>query len=355
MQQQITLDNKINSFRLESIVMATIKDVARVANVSVATVSRVLNGSPKVSEHTRNAVLEARKQLGFFLNANARALAQQDSHTIGVTVADISDPYFGYMVRSCETVAHSFDCTLLVGQGLHQVEREVRAIEDLLSYQCRGLVVHALAIPDDLMKEYMERTPYMVLVNRILIGYEDRCVTLDNLKGSMLAVQELIDNGHTRIAYVNSCHNILDADERLDGFLRCMRHSGLRVNEDLIVSCEPYIEGGTVAANLLLPKIGQLTALGSYYDVIAAGLMARFVEEGIRIPEDVSVIGFDNLYLSQCLNPPLSTVINPIEEMAREAILLSTALYENRVHRRCCDTDVKLVRRKSVKNLLDTN
>lgn len=331
--------------------MATIRDVARLARVSVATVSRVLNGSNKVSFRSRMAVLQAQKELGFYLNANARALVQRDSHTIGIVVSEISDPYFGAAVRACDDAIHEMGYTLLVGQGYHNADRERRAIDDLLSYQCRGLIIHALALSDAELKHYMDNVPYMVLINRILPGYEDRCLNCDNYMGECLAIEELIAHGHRKIAFINSLHNIMDSEERLQGYRDTLAKYNIVYNPDLVFKGTPSLEGGAEAAKILLERfepIKDFTAVACYSDVMAAGLMATLHHHHLRIPEDISIIGFDNLYLSYCLIPALSTVNNPVTLMAKEAVLRSLDLYEGNAVAEPHRMDVKLISRESV-------
>lgn len=331
--------------------MPTIRDVARLANVSVATVSRVLNGSSKVSQRSKDAVLRAQKELGFYLNANARALAQRDSHTIGVVVSQISDPYFGEAVQACDDSVHDLGYNLLVGQGYHNAEREKRAIDDLISYQCRGLIVHALALSEEELSAYMDTIPYMVLINRVLKGYEDRCINCDNYLGACLAVDELIAHGHRKIAYVNSSHTILDTTERLQGYFDTLKKHGIECNDKLVFSGSPSLQGGSDAAEQLLKvlHVGEdFTAIACYSDVMAAGVMATLHRNKIRIPEDVSITGFDNLFLSTCLTPALTTVNNPVRQMAEEALRRSLDLYEGKPIAGPRRVDVNLICRESV-------
>lgn len=330
--------------------MATIRDVAKLAGVSVATVSRVLNGSAKVSTATREAVIKARNDLGFHLNANAKALAQQDSSTIGVLVSDVTDPYFAAMVKASEEVAHRQGKMLFVTQGFHEVDRELRAINSLIARQCACLVVHALAIPDQIMSAYMRDYPYMVLVNRILKGYEDRCVNINNFKCMVTIVNELIAAGHRRIAYVNSSHRILDADERLAGYYSAMHDAGLEINPALVLYAPPSMDGGYEVADRLLSIRGQFDAVACYNDALAAGLMARFTKEHIPLPDEISITGFDNLPLCNFLIPGLTTIVNPIEQMGRSAAELSLALYNHQEYR-LPEFDTTVVRRDSVRNL----
>lgn len=334
--------------------MSTIRDVARLANVSVATVSRVLNGSTKVSQKSKNAVLKAQKDLGFYLNANARALAQRDSHTIGVVVSEVSDPYFGTAVRACDDAIHNLGYNLLVGQGYHNAEREKRAIDDLISYQCRGLVVHALALDDATLANYMDNIPYMVLLNRILPGYEDRCLTCDNYAGQCLAVDELIAHGHRKIAFINSSHKIHDAEERFNGYVDTLKKHGIKYTPRLVANAEPSLEGGSKAAVELLKRLKpgkDFTAVACYSDVMAAGLMATFHTNKVSIPDDISITGFDNLYLSYCLIPPLTTIDNPVKLMAEEAIKRSLSLYEGKPIEPQHLIEVSLVSRETIRDI----
>lgn len=328
--------------------MATIRDVAKLANVSVATVSRVLNGTAKVSDQAREAVLKARSELGFHLNANAKALAKQGSDTIGVLVSEVTDPYFATMVKASEEVAHQDGKMLFVTQGFHDEEREIRAINSLVSHQCACLVVHALAIPDLILTQYMQDYPFMVLVNRILAGFEDRCVNINNSRGMYLIVKELVKAGCKKIAFVNSAHHILDAEERFAGFCAALREGGLEINQDLILHEQPSLEGGNAAAEKLLAKRGVFDAVACYNDAIASAILARFIRAGIKIPQEVSITGFDDLPQSTCLNPPLTTITNPIAQMGRCAAELSLALYKHQDYK-LPEFKTEVVKRESVR------
>lgn len=329
--------------------MPTIRDVAKLAGVSVATVSRVLNSSSKVSEQARTAVLKAQRELDFHLNANARTLARKDSEIIGVTVSDVSDPYFGCMVRACENAAHALGCSLLVCQGLHEAEREIAAIENLLSHHCRGMIVHALTISDEKLCDYMRRVPSMVLINRQIDAFAERCVNIDNEKGEFLAVNQLINCGHRAIAYVGSSHSIADAKQRLAGYRKALQAHQLPLSPALMVADEPSLEGGIRAARELLSRGIYFSAVAVYNDTMAAGLMAVLLEKGIAVPQDVSVVGFDDLMLARCLNPPLSTITNPVEEMGEAAVRLASSLYHHD-HQAAAlpNFEVRFVQRRSI-------
>ncbi len=197
--------------------MITIRDVARQAGVSVATVSRVLNNSALVSPDTRDVVMKAVTQLGYRPNANAQALATQVSDTIGVVVMDVSDAFFGALVKAVDTVAQQHQKYVLIGNSYHEAEKERHAIEVLIRQRCSALIVHSKALSDDELSDFMQHIPGMVLINRIVPGYAHRCVGLDNVSGALMATRMLLNHGHQRIGYLSSNHGIEDDDMRRKG------------------------------------------------------------------------------------------------------------------------------------------
>lgn len=310
--------------------MATIKDVARLAGVSVATVSRVINDSPKASDASRQAVLEAMETLNYHPNANARALAQQTTETVGLVVSDVSDPFFGAMAKAVEQVAYNTNNFLLIGNGYHNELKERQAIEQLIRHRCAALVVHAKMIPDEELAPLMKQIPGMVLINRILPGFERRCVALDDRYGAWLATRHLIQQGHTRIGYLCSNHAISDAEDRLQGYYDALKEHGLPCNERLVSFGEPDESGGEQAMTELLGRGKQFTAVACYNDSMAAGAMGVLNDNGIDVPKEISLIGFDDVLVSRYVRPRLTTIRYPIVTMATQAAELALALADNR-------------------------
>lgn len=310
--------------------MPTIKDVARLAGVSVATVSRVINDSPKASDASRQAVLSAMEQLNYHPNANARALAQQTTETIGLVVGDVSDPFFGAMVKAVEQVAYHTGNFLLIGNGYHSEQKERQAIEQLIRHRCAALVVHAKTIPDEDLIPLMKQIPGMVLINRILPGFESRCVALDDRYGAWLATRHLIQQGHTRIGYLCSNHAISDAEDRLQGYYDALREHSLPCNDRLVAWAEPDESGGEQAMTELLGQGKQFTAVACYNDSMAAGAMGVLNDNGIAVPQEISLIGFDDVLVSRYVRPRLTTIRYPIVTMATQAAELALALADNR-------------------------
>lgn len=310
--------------------MATIKDVARLAGVSVATVSRVINDSPKASENSRLAVKNAMETLNYHPNANARALAQQSTETVGLVVGDVSDPFFGAMVKAVEQVASATGNFLLIGNGYHNEQKERNAIEQLIRHRCGALVVHAKMIPDSDLIALMKQIPGMVLINRIVSGYEQRCVALDDRYGAWLATRHLIQQGHTRIGYLCSNHAISDADDRLQGYYDALKEHELPCNDRLVTFAEPDESGGEQAMTELLGRGKNFSAVACYNDSMAAGAMGVLNDNGIDVPQEISLIGFDDILVSRYVRPRLTTVRYPIVTMATQAAELALALAENR-------------------------
>ncbi|WP_114194542.1 HTH-type transcriptional regulator GalR [Edaphovirga cremea] len=309
--------------------MATIKDVARLAGVSVATVSRVINNSPKASENSRVSVMSAMEQLQYHPNANARALAQQSTETLGLIVADVSDPFFGAMVKAVEQVAYSTGNFLLIGNGYHDVEKERKAIEQLIRHRCAALVVHAKKLPDAELSNLMEQMPGMVLINRIVPGFESRCVALDDRHGAWLATRHLIQAGHQRIAFICSNHQISDANDRLQGYLDALKEHNIPVDDKLIAYGQPDEVGGELAMTDLLGHGKNFTAVTCYNDPMAAGVLSVLSDNSIDVPHEMSLIGFDDVLISRYLRPRLTTIRYPVVAMATQAAELALALASN--------------------------
>ncbi len=309
--------------------MATIKDVARLAGVSVATVSRVINNSPKASDASRRAVQDAMENLNYHPNANARPCPAVDrNHRAGGRGCIRS--VFGAMVKAVEQVSYHTGNFLLIGNGYHNEQKERRAIEQLIRHRCAALVVHAKMIPDAELIHLMKQMPGMVIINRIIPGFETRCVALDDRYGAWLATRHLIQQGHTRIGYLCSNHPISDAEDRLQGYYDALREAGLPCNDRLVAYGEPDESGGEQAMTELLGRGRNFTAVASYNDSMAAGAMGVLNDNGIDVPAEISLIGFDDVLVSRYVRPRLTTVRYPIVTMATQAAELALALAEHR-------------------------
>lgn len=306
----------------------TIHDVAKKANVSVATVSRVLNASGTVSDKKRQLVEEAIKDLNYTPNEHAKALAENQINTIGVMVADVTEPFFATLVKSVDKVAEAHQKHILIGLGYHQAEKERQAIEQLLRKRCRCLVIHSKMLSDETLINYLNQVPGMVLINRVIAGYEDRCVSLDNQQGTFLATKLLIELGHKDIGYIGSNHNIADENERLAGFQQAMISHQLPSPPQRVAEESPNFEGGEKAMIKLLSLNRELSAIVAYNDEMAAGAISVLNENNYKVPEDFSMVGFDDMPIARYLIPKLTTIRYPIDLMATYATELALSLVE---------------------------
>lgn len=303
--------------------MITIRDVARQAGVSVATVSRVLNNSALVSPDTRESVMKAVTQLGYRPNANAQALATQVSDTIGVVVMDVSDAFFGALVKAVDTVAQQHQKYVLIGNSYHEAEKERNAIEVLIRQRCLALIVHSKALSDEELGDFMQHIPGMVLINRIVPGYAHRCVGLDNVSGALMATRMLLNHGHQRIGYLSSNHGIEDDALRREGWFRALQEQSIIAPDSWVGSGSPDMQGGEAAMVELLGRNLGLTAVFAYNDSMAAGALTTLKDNGIVVPQHLSLIGFDDIPISRYTDPQLTTVRYPIMSMAKLATELA--------------------------------
>ncbi|CAK2295378.1 HTH-type transcriptional regulator galR (Galactose operon repressor) [Vibrio crassostreae] len=268
-------------------------------------------------------------------------------------VNDVSAPFFGSMIKAIDTVASEQEKQLLIGSGYHDATKERNAINLLINSRCESLVVHSKGISDDELVKLANEVPGLVLINRIVPDIENRCIALDNRRGSYIATEYLIKNGHKHIGYICSSHNIEDAHDRLAGYLDALKDNGIEPSDEYIEYGEPDELGGEQAMVNLMAKNTDITAIATYNDYMAAGCLALLQENGIRIPEDMSVIGFDDGHIARFIYPRLTTIRYPIQVMANQAVKLSLQLAsdgpkEQSEHKLFMPI---LVRRASVRNI----
>ncbi|CAH8236729.1 DNA-binding transcriptional dual regulator GalR [Vibrio aestuarianus] len=287
------------------------------------------NNAPHTSESAIIAVKAAMEKLGYRPNANARALVSKSSNAIGVLVNDVSAPFFGTMVKAIDTIASEQGKQLLIGSGYHDAIKERNAINLLINSRCESLVVHSKGMSDEELTKLAQEIPGMVLINRIVPEIASRCIALDNHKGSYMATEYLIRNGHKHIAYICSSHDIEDAHDRKTGYLDALRDNGIEPIEEYIEYGEPNELGGEQAMVNLMAKNTPITAIATYNDYMAAGCLTLLQENGIRIPESMSVIGFDDGHIARYIYPRLTTICYPIQVMAKQAVKLSLELASN--------------------------
>ncbi|SEL72725.1 transcriptional regulator, LacI family [Colwellia chukchiensis] len=311
--------------------MSTIKDVARAARVSIATVSRVVNNDAKVSDKTRASVLKVMADIGYTPNANARALVTQKSSTIGVVIPDLTDPFFASLANGVDQVARQHHMQLLLSTGQISAESELQAINVLIERRCDVMVVHSKKIKAEVLLKLAEKIPGLVLIDRYIAAIAHRCVWLDNEEGGRIAARHLMSLSHQHIAYISSKYEIDDPLTRLKGFTEQLPQQHLTSSPDLIAYEEPNLRGGEIAAQKLLAKGLPFTAIFVYNDAMAIGAISTLEDNGFKVPSDISIIGFDDVLFSRYSRPKLTTLRYPIEQMAKKAALLALQLSKGEV------------------------
>jgi LacI family transcriptional regulator len=331
---------------------ATITDVARRAGVSTATVSRVLNRNYPVSDAVRQRVLEAVRDLGYVANAHARALLTSTSGTVGVILHDVSDPYFAEIVRGIQEVAARENRLVVICNSLREPAREITYIEMLRGHRVDAIIMAGGHMLDD---EYLVALREQALQLRaqgsrlVLCGRHPvpaDAVVPDNTAGAARLVRHLLERGHRRIAYVAGPGSLSTSQDRLDGYRSALASHEVELDPALVVAGDFSRESGYAAAVRLLDSGAAFTAIAAANDLTAAGVLACLRARGVRVPEDVSVAGFDDLPVARDVTPALTTVRVPMMEMGRQSMLLALRDLEAPVE--LVQLDTELVERDSV-------
>jgi LacI family transcriptional regulator len=286
--------------------------IAREAGVSQSTVSRVLNDSTGVDPEKKQRVLEAIKRLSYRPHALAQGLARGRSMTIGVVTPHISSPFFSEIMGGIEEG--------LRGSNYHPIyasaeldsktDTVTEAIELLVSRRVDALIVLQTDAKAEFLLELAERTP-VIVVGRVVAGLEAQCLSFDNEGGGHLATKTLLEMGHTRIAHISGPLSTQDGIDRQNGYRRALEESGITFNANLVFEGDFLEQSGVLAINAFLARGQLFTAVFAAGDLTAYGARLGLHRQGLRVPEDVSLIGFDDLRDSKFFVPPLTTILQP--------------------------------------------
>jgi DNA-binding LacI/PurR family transcriptional regulator len=292
----------------------TMEDVAARAGVSRALVSLVMRGSPKVSEARRAAVLRAAAELGYAPHAMARSLASRTSHVLGVMVSDLHNPFWAEVVEALDEHARAGGFELVLNTGGRRPSRERQALAGLLSFRPAGVALLGTVLPTAAITAAADQTP-LVLVSRSSRSSEVDTVNDDGKTGSTLAVEHLVSLGHREIAHIDGGGGAQAAPRRT-GYREAMRDHDLRPR---VVRGEFTEAGGERAVHTLLAEGDPPTAIVAANDLTAVGALSALSSAGLRVPADVSVVGYDNTWLAALRHVALTTIDQPRAEMGRLA------------------------------------
>ncbi|MFC1620472.1 LacI family DNA-binding transcriptional regulator [Candidatus Neomarinimicrobiota bacterium] len=334
----------------------TIKDIAKQAGVSIATVSRVLNGQAKqyrISEKTAREVLRVTTELGYEPNQLARGLRTRQTFTIGLIIPDISNPFFATVARNIEVEARQAGYSIILCDTQEDTRLEVDSISLLKSRKVDGLIVCPTGEESDhLMSQATGGLP-MVIVDRYFPAVECPSVISNNYGGAVTAVSHLIDKNHRLIGCIQGrIHTSVNRD-RVQGYRDALTQHGISINESFIVGDDFGERNGYVGAKVLLNQTPGPTAIFTTSNLISHGAMRAIIEEGLSIPEDISLLSFDDQPYSEYLATPMTAVAQQTTKMGQIAAkLLMTQMREKRRGRREeVVLPTKLIIRQSVKKL----
>ncbi len=301
--------------------VATIRDVARLAAVSVASVSNALNDPERVSPALRARVTSAVEALGYLPHAAARNLRRRSSNLLGLLVADITNPFFTEMIRAIETVASAAGYSVLLGNCDETPAREEAHLTVLRAHRVGGILLAPTGLASARRTALLAatRTP-IVLVDRALDGLGLDTIVLDNHLAARLAVDHLVALGHRRIALITGPATVATGAERLSGYRDALAQHGLGFDADLVRDAGFREAAAYQASTDLLARAEPPSAVLAANNLMTLGLMRALADLGRRCPGDVSVVAIDDLIWSSAFHPRLTTVAQPVEQMGRRAI-----------------------------------
>ncbi|HEX8136773.1 MAG TPA: LacI family DNA-binding transcriptional regulator [Pyrinomonadaceae bacterium] len=297
-----------------------IKDVAREAGVSTATVSHVINNTRYVSDETREKVLRAIELCNYYPNAHARSLASGRSQMLGVLVSDISNPFFPELVKSIEAAAFERGYDVLLLNTNYDAERTLRYVQRIIQRKVAGVALMTSELDCALISELARCHISVVFLD---LGTKGICMSnlvVDYGAGIEEAVRHLVERGHRRIAYIGGPTRLRSSIKRLEAFRDSARRHLPRGPEPSIYEGDFRLEGGIRSARAVLTEKPRPTAIVAANDMMALGVMRECRASGLSIPHDISVIGFDDIAFAELADPSLTTVCLPRDELGQKAI-----------------------------------
>ncbi len=331
----------------------TIKDIAQELGVSATTVSRVLAGKAKehrISDETAKQVIELSKRKNFTPNAIARGLRLLKTHTIGLLIPDISNPFFAGLARNVTEGLHRHGYSIILCDSQDDLAMERQLLDLLWSRQVDGMIIAPVGQQASHVADLARMPKPVVMVDRFFSDLKIPYVSSDNFLGAKQAMECFFENGHRKIACLKGLSGSAPAEERLRGYRQALSQHGLEVDESLIRGDAFGEQSGYVETKLLLKRRRDFTGIFAMSNLIASGALTALEEEGVRVPEDISLIAFDEQpYLSH-FNPPLTTIAQPVERIGDTVvkILLSQMKSPDQPQTEGILLPTSLVRRKSV-------
>ncbi|HEX2963722.1 MAG TPA: LacI family DNA-binding transcriptional regulator [Ignavibacteriales bacterium] len=337
--------------------LVTLNDIALKSGVSITTVSRVLNNKHekyRISTETKKNVLKAAKDLRYRPNELARGLRLKKTHTVGLVVPDISNPFFAYITHTIQSYMYQSGYSLIICVTNENIETEIRQIDLLRSKGVDGYIIMPVGQKADHLQELLSYNKPLVLLDRCLEDMNANAVVVDNYAGAYKATEHLIENGHRRIAIVQGLLNTYTNNARLNGYKDALKDHNIPIQERYIVGNDFRKENGYIETKLLLSLTDPPSAIFTTSDLITLGAMQAIFEEKCTIPDDISIVAFDDIDFAPYLVSPLTVIRQPKELMGEVAVKLLTEEMKakGKKDKKRIVLMPELVVRKSVRNIL---
>src|SRR5579859_3604332 len=328
---------------------ATIRDIASAAGVSIATVSRVMNDRPDVAPETRDAVLRVVREFGFTTNRSARGLSGGRTGLVGITLPIVHAAYFAFILSGASEALYEQDLRAVLCPTQHQHEREVTLLDRLMHGTTDGALLLLPSESNEELKALQGRGyPFVVVDPRTKLDEGIPAVSAAHASGAMAATEHLLSLGHRRIGAITGPQVWMASEERLNGYHAALVAAGIAPDPALVRESNFEIDAGHAAALELLDSADPPTAIFAFNDNVAVGTFRAAAERGLRVPDDLSVVGFDDAEQAAIVTPALTTVRQPLAEMGRMAVsLLSRLLDHQRLEALHVELATKLVVRAS--------
>lgn len=331
----------------ESKSLMDIRTVAERANVSIATVSRTINRIPTVNPKMAKRVWDAIHELGYFPNTQARALGSGRSGIFGLIVSDITNPFFPELVQGFEDVAVEAGYEILVGSTNYDPRRMELCIRRMIERKAEGVAVMTFGIEQPIFDKLIERDVPLVFVDA---GPDKRNISLlkvDYHHGIRQGVQHLAALGHRKIAFISGPAELISAQARVNAFRTSLAECGIPAKESWIVQGDHTLEGGFAGTEILLNQPERPTAVMCSNDMTAMGVLHKAYRRGVKVPTELSVVGYDDIGISRAVIPPLTTIQMSRVDLAKAAVKALRAHVEGTAHQREYAINTQLIVRES--------
>ena len=308
----------------EGVMSVTIYDVAREANVSMATVSRVVNGNPNVKPTTRKKVLDTIERLGYRPNAVARGLASKKTTTVGAIIPDISSIFFSELTRGIEDIATMYKYNIILSNSDQNEDKEIRLIDTMLEKQVDGIIFMGGKITEEHIRQFKTANVPVVLAATQDDTQTLPAINIDYKQAAYEATSYLIESSKAQPAFIKGPDFTQSNGLKYEGYIEALKAADIAVDESLIIEAECTYNGGIAAVEELLEKNKKPKSVFVATDEMAVGVIHSLQDGGLRVPEDVEVFGFNNTRVSLMVRPTLTTIVQPMYDIGAVAMRLLT-------------------------------